>query len=456
MKEIWVLIDCNNFFVSCERVFRPDLQKQPVLVLSSNDGCTVSRSSEVKRIGVQMGAPKFQIEDLIKKHQIHCFSSNFGLYADMSTRVMRTIREVSGVENQEVYSIDECFVRGHSLGVKNWLSWGKSLKKKIEKEVGIPVTVGIAGTKTLAKLAVEVAKKDLLGEGVAFWNPEQKDWEETCVNQIKVNEVWGIGGATARKLFRQKINTVGEFKQKQRQWVRDEFGLGGEKTWRELKGESCIEHLESQVNHKTILRSRSFGEGVKEKAELQRAVAEYMTIAGENLRRHQLRAGLVTVFVRTGYYNEKEQKYGSSKTISLDQSTSYLPDLMMAAMQVLDQIFVKGFVYKKAGVILSGLESENAWQPALPMREQQLKPSGMANSAGEEGQDLSLTEEKKQIMMRTIDRLNRKYGQRKINVGMICDSNNDLGQAVVAKWRSKATLRSAEYTTKWEELKVVN
>ena len=426
---MWILVDCNNFFVSCERVFRPDLWARPVLVLSSNDGCVVSRSQEVKDLGIAMGVPKFQIEEIIKKNQVACFSSNFRLYADLSARVMRVIAAQVETDRQEVYSIDECFVQADDGWQRDWVRWGEYLREIIGKQTGIPVTVGIAATKTLAKLAVEIAKADVLGTGVMFFQPEQEGWREQYLAQMSVTQVWGLGTASARKLLAQKIQTVSELTVKPQRWVRQNFGLLGERVWRELQGESCIELSESKPSQRQIGRSRTFGEGVTEKEELRLALSEHLTVAGESLRRQGLRARVVSVMIRTGYFVEPVAKYNGWASVGLSESSSYLPDLMVAMNRALEQAWRPGYVYKKAGVVLMELEPETAWQPSLEWT-------------------ASLAEDKKQALMRSVETINRRYGARKVRVMTV------TGRAR-KKWRPKADLRSREYTTRWEELREV-
>jgi DNA polymerase V len=442
----WALIDCNNFFVSCERVFRPDLADVPVVVLSSNDGCAVSRSSEAKALGVRMGQPKFELAQLRRQQGLICFSSNFKLYADLSERVMNVIGQEVEAMDQEVYSIDECFVRLSPVLADNnqqlW-QWGRQLRKKIFQGVGIPVTVGIAKTKTLAKLATEMAKADVLGHGVQLLDEQA----ETMIAGVPVEKIWGIGQQTARRLLARRLTTVGEFLKQPRAWVRQEFGLGGEKTWRELQGESCLELLEAQVNRRQILRSRSFGTGVTHYQELARAVAEYLTVAVESLRRNHWRASLVSVFVRTGRYAAGASRYSMMGSVGLIASTSYLPDLMTAVQLALKKIYRSGYVYKKAGVILAGLEAETAWQPALV-------------GVNEPQASVAVGENQQQKVMQAVEKVNRQYGGRKLVVGAAL-TPLPLKQPLwgheraVEGWRSRAAARSPEYTTSWLGLKKV-
>ncbi|MBQ6436126.1 DUF4113 domain-containing protein [bacterium] len=434
MGQLWALIDVNNFFVSCERIFRPDLEKKPVAVLSSNDGCIVSRSQEVKDLGIAMGTPKFQIEEQIKKEGIVCFSSNYRLYGDISTRAMATIRETVGEARQEVYSIDECFIRLTGMKERDWQDWARNWRARLRREIGLPVSVGVAQTKTLAKLAVEIAKKDFLGDGTMVWLSNDKSWQKQYFGQIPVTQVWGIGRASARKLLAARINTVEQLIAKDQAWIRQRFGLTGEKTWRELQGESCIELTEVLPSHRQILRSGSFGAPVTTLKELEQAIAGHLSVAVEQLRREKLRASMVSVMIRTSYFVEKQKAYSGVVTQGLAESTSYLPDLMRSAIKSLHQAYVPGKAYKKAGIILSGLEREEAWQPAMWL---------------EDGSQIE--DEKKQAVMKAMNQLNHDFGARKVGVGW-------AGMAQVderAKWRRKSAWRSDEYSTNWEQLRRV-
>ncbi len=438
MSNLWALIDANNFFVSCERVFRPDLSEKPVLVLSCNDGCVVSRSAEVKALGIPMGAPRFQIEAEIKRNGIECFSSNFRLYADLSSRMMRLIGEVVGSENQEIYSIDECFVRLPLDRECDWQAWGERLRGQILQSLGIPVTVGVATSKTLAKLATEIAKKDVFGKGAMAWMPGNIEWQERYLRPAPIMTVWGLGQATVHKLLAKRVATVGDFLAWESKRVRQYLGLNGEKTWRELQGESCIELKEAKPAHRQIGRSRSFGEAVYTREELAYAVSEYLSAAAGALRRHGWRASMVTVRIRSGRYVPREQFYAAAWSVGLEESTSFLPDLASAAMKALAQIYRPGVAYKKAGVILSEIESEAAWQPQL------LEP----DKPGPE-------EEQKQKVSAAVEQINQQWGGWGVTLGWAGGGKNAGGKAVWQKWRSRATRRSPQYTSRWEELRRV-
>ena len=435
---MYALIDANNFFVSCERVFRPDLADVPVLVLSNNDGCVVSRSNEVKAAGIPMGAPRFQIETKIKKFGVECFSSNFRLYGDLSDRLMRLIRAESGSNRQEIYSIDECFVWLDETDEARLSVWARRLRGKISQGLGLPVSIGVAPSKTLAKLASEIIKSDPLNDGTLVLPPGDDERRAGSVREFPVGQVWGIGRATWAKLVEKKIDTAGKFMDMSREWVRANFGLGAAKTWAELHGTACIDQLEAMVSHRQILRSRSFGQAVTEKEQMQAAVSEFVTLAAEACRRMGARANMVTVFIRTSNFAPVNQLYGNSASVSLPMSSSNSGQLMSAAMRALGRIWQPGFAYKKAGVMLSGLEQENAWQPSLWL-------SAAAMQA----------DERQSGLMKKVDQLNRRYGQRVVGAGWAGMSHHLKSKKIEQKWFSRATNRSPEYSTDWQHLQRV-
>jgi len=436
MSELWALIDANNFFVSCERVFRPDLQAKPVIVLSCNDGCVVSRSVEAKELGIPMGVPRFQIERDIKEHGIEVFSSNFRLYGDISGRMMRVIARAVGRERQEIYSIDECFVRLPVDG-RDWQEWAVGLREQIGHGVGVPVTVGVAKSKTLAKLAVEIAKKDFLGREVMDWSAPSA--EKPYLENISVTQVWGLGQASSQKLQAAGVRTVAALVAWPEERVQQVLHLPGVRTWWELQGISCIEQTNALVSHRQILRSRSFGEAVRTKAELAHALGTYLREATECLRKNSWRAAFVSVFIQTSRFVAAEQKYMGWASVSLDESSSFLPDLAAAMRKALEKCFRPGYDYKRAGVILSGLENEGERQPRL-----------LGGQAGPK-----IDEDKKQAVMKAVDQLNHAYRSYKVNVGMVSESKQAAGGVVQRKWQSRATRRSPEYTTKFGQLRRV-
>ena len=299
------LIDVNNFYVSCERVFNPKLEGRPVVVLSNNDGCAVARSNEVKVLGVKMGQPWFQLKDLARKHGIVAYSSNYALYADMSNRVMSILAMFS--PNQEIYSIDECFLDLSGFRRTNHADYGQRIRKRIKQWTGLPVCVGIGSTKTLAKLANHIAKKNPEFNAVCDLNSLSLEQQADWFQRIEVGEIWGIGRRLAPRLHEIGIKTVLDLKTASPSQLRARFSVVMEKIIREINGTACIELEEINPPKKQIVSSRSFGIPVSDLASLEESVSLYISRAAEKLRRQQSFAGTVHVSIRTSPFNEKEQ-----------------------------------------------------------------------------------------------------------------------------------------------------
>lgn len=426
----WVLIDCNNFYVSCERVFRPDLRSRPVMVLSSDQGCVVARSSEVKAMGVQMGQPRFQLEELIKQKQIQIFTSNFPLYTDLSRRVMTVIAREFPQINLEIYSIDECFVpyeqEINSQRTSNFLH---HLKKQIWQEIGIPVTVGLAPTKTQAKLIVDVAKSDPITDGVIF----QEKLTDYQYLSLPVQRVWGIGQQLARQLLIKNINTVGQLMKSDPQLLRKEFGLSLERIIYELRGIACIQPTTTDKQGQ-ICRSRSLDKAISSQHQLLAALAYHLEQAVSLLRHKRERAGIVGVYLSAGYHHR--QQLGEREKLiyqPLTVASNYLPDLMKAVKIAFKHLYQKEIAYKKVGVILAGLEKDGAHQPSLLFSHQQ-------------------QEDKHEQVMNAVDKLNEYYGQHLVRLGNSLPQPNQKHDA----WKfPKANLRSNAYTTNWQQLALV-
>ncbi len=309
------LIDVNNFYVSCERVFNPTLEDRPVVVLSNNDGCAVARSNEVKALGVKMGQPWFQLKDLAKKHGIIAYSSNYTLYADMSNRVMSILAVFS--PNQEIYSIDECFLDLTEFRKQNLILYGQQIRQRVKQWTGLPVCVGIGSTKTLAKLANHIAKKNPEFNGVCDLNAMSLGQQVEWFGKIEVGEIWGVGRRLAPKLHEIGIKTMLDLKTASPSQLRTRFSVVMEKTIREINGTACIELEEINPPKKQIVSSRSFGIPVSDLASLEESVSLYISRAAEKLRRQQSYAGSVHVSIRTSPFNEKEPYYANGMTIVL-------------------------------------------------------------------------------------------------------------------------------------------
>lgn len=415
------LIDVNNFYVSCERVFNPKLHNRPVVVLSNNDGCAVARSNEVKALGIGMGAPWFKFKDLAKQHNIIAYSSNYALYADMSNRVMSILRAYS--PDQEVYSIDESFLDLTSFKSRDLLQYGQLIRRRILQWTGLPVCVGIGPTKTLAKLANHCAKKRTIFNGVCNFNQMPADTINQMLSDIDVSEVWGVGRKLAPKLQTLGINSVLDLKQANPERLRKLFSVVMEKTIRELNGTICIEMEEIAPAKKQIVSSRSFGYPVTDYNSLAESITLYVSRAAEKLRKQQSYAGSIYVYIRTSPFKENQAFYSNGLTIPLPTPSDDTRLLVNAALWGLKQIFKSNYNYAKAGVMLSELVDIEGVQTDL-FSQIQVSP-------------------KSTQLMGVLDGINRKMGKESIKLA---------SEGFKRPWKMKQENKSPCYTTKWEEL----
>lgn len=422
----FALVDVNNFYVSCERVFKPSLENTPVVVLSNNDGCAVARSNEVKSLGVKMGIPWFKMKDLARQHGIQAYSSNYALYGDMSNRVTSILRDYS--PDLEVYSIDESFLRietvAHLYG--GAIPMGQQMRHRIKQWTGLPVCVGIGPTKTLAKFANHLAKKNEVFNGVcdlhAMTRPERLEW----MWGVEVGEVWGVGSRIRKRLAGMGIDTVLDLRNASPKQMRAQFGVVMERTCNELRGISCLE-LEDVVPPKQqIMSSRSFGTPVETIEELRESVASYLGSAAEKLRRQNSVAGAVYVFVLTNRFKEDEPQYNAGITVPMDDATDDTLALTSAALRGLAAIFRPGFRYKKTGVMLTLLSDKAARQATLF--------------------DDPVARAKSEKLMKAMDAINHEFGRGTLRSG---------ASGVVQRWAMRTENRSPRYTTRWDELPVV-
>lgn len=420
MRSI-ALIDVNNFYVSCERVFNPRLINKPVVVLSNNDGCAVARSNEVKALGVGMGAPWFKFKDLAKQHGIIALSSNYALYADMSNRVMSILRAFS--PDQEVYSIDESFLDVTAFKRKNLINYGQQMRSRILQWTGLPVCVGIGATKTLAKLANHCAKKRPEFSGVCNFNQMTEKQVNQILSEVEVGEVWGVGRKLAPKLNALGINSVLDLKQANSERLRQQFSVVMQKTIHELNGIVCIEMEEIAPPKKQILSSRSFGIAVRDYASLSESVTLYMSRAAEKLRKQQSYAGSVYVHIRTSPFKPDEPYYGNGMTIALPSPTDDTRQLVNVALWGLRQLYKPNYNYQKAGVMLSELVPAEGCQTDL-----------FANPA---------TPLKSNKLMTVMDGINKKMGKESIKLA---------SEGFKRPWKMKQENKSPCYTTNWDEL----
>ncbi len=356
------LIDCDNFFCSCERVFRPDLATKPVVVLSNNDGCVVARSREVKAMGVREGLPYYQLLRDYPRSGIVAFSSNYTLYADMSARVMGVVRE----EVPEVipYSIDECFLMLDGMEHIDLKRWGEELCRKVTRCTGIPVSLGIAPTKTLAKIASRFAKRyPGYNKCCVMSTPEQRD---KALRLCAVGDVWGIGRRISRTLERYGIRTAHDFASQPKSWVRTLFHVTGERTWAELRGEPTVtvDALDS-VTKKTIVTSRSFPEMITDIADLRSHVANYAARCALKLRRQRSVCSVVSAFVSSNRFRPDLEQYDNSALYTLATPANSTPEIVEAGLRALEGVYRKGICYKRAGVMVAGISGEEVIQPDL-------------------------------------------------------------------------------------------
>ncbi len=416
---VFALVDCNNFYASCEKLFRPDLKDTPVVVLSNNDGCVVARSREAKLLGIKMGVPVFQIKAEMQRHGILAFSSNYALYADLSSRVMRTLEEMA--PRVEVYSIDEAFL--DLTGIESAISlfeFGQQVRERIGHWIGITVCVGIAPTKTLAKLANHAAKKYPATQGVVdLTNPDR---QRRLLALVPVDDVWGVGRRLTKRLNALGITTALDLANASPRAIRDQFSVVLERTVRELNGESCIELEEIPPTKKQIVCSRSFGAKVTQFELLREAVCEYATRATEKLRKEQQQAKVMTVFIRTSPFKDNEPQYSNSASGELLIPSCDTRDFIELANHLLKRIWKDGFRYAKAGVMLSDFYDPGMFQPGL-------------------FDDVS-TRSNSQQLMSVLDTINQS-GAGKVFFA---------GQGTKKDWSMKREHLSPAYTTRWDQL----
>lgn len=421
MKKVFALVDCNNFYCSCERLFRPELHNQPIVVLSNNDGCVIARSNEAKALGLKMGDPHFKIKDLLTKHKVHVFSSNYTLYGDLSHRVMTILQQQE--PEVEVYSIDEAFISLPYTPGKSHADYARYLKHKVKQCVGIPVAIGIGPTKTLAKVANRLAKKNAQHNGV-FDITDHGQLDELLAN-YDVEDVWGIGRQSAHKLRMRGILTAKDLRDADDVWIRKQLTVTGLRTAMELRGISCMPLELAQPDKKSIISSKSFGRPVTTLADMKEAVATYLSTAAEKLRGQGSAAGAVQVFISTNTFNPNQPQHVQSMMASLPSPSAYTPTLLKAALQCLDGIYKPGYQYKKAGVMLTEIVSAG---------HQQINLFGPVTTENPE-------------LMQAVDRINQKWGRQTVQLA---------AAGLTKSWKMVQSHKSPAYTTNWSELPVVN
>ena len=382
------LVDCNSFYVSCERLFNPRIRKKPVVVLSNNDGCIISRSNEAKALGIKMGEPYFKEKEIIVKNNVQVFSSNYSLYGDISRRVMRTLKRFNS--DIEIYSIDEAFLDLSNFSDNEIENVGHEIRSVVLKWTGIPTSIGIAKTKTLSKVANHIAKKKQSGV-VNLIGIENID---PILEKVEINDVWGVGKQLTKFYHQNGIYNAKQLKNKSNTWIKKNSNVLSSRTAMELRGISCIDLETMSSKRKSCVVSRSFGKRVENFQELREAVAGYSLNASEKIRSESLVAKSITVFVRTSPFQNRYGFYSNSKTIDLPIATNNSIEIVKVALIALEAIFKNGYRYQKAGIILSHLSESNNNKNLFS----------------------SEKDEKINILMKSIDNTNYRYGRSTLSL----------------------------------------
>ncbi len=405
-NKVFALVDVNNCYVSCERMFNPRLINQPVIVLSNNDGCAVARSQEAKDLGIKMGVPLFQIKDIVQKHNVQVLSSNYALYAEMSRRFHKILAEYVTESEIEAYSIDECFL-DLTAYYQNYdmTEYGQDMRQKILKWIGLPVCVGIGKSKTEAKIANHIAKKNAHFNGVCDLVNMDLCNKEQLLAEIDVSEVWGVGRQHTKKLQSMGINTVFDLACSDQREIQKQFSIVMARTVFELQGISCIEIEHSPPSKKQIIASRSFGQKITALDDLKEAISMYAQDACARLRDEKLLCGTIIAFVQSNPFDANEPFYNKSESYTFTESTDFALELTKAATAILQRIYKQGIKYKKCGVILTCLEPKNGHTYDLLT-------------------DFDKVEKNERLMM-AYESIHSKFGKRKIAIGACFVSNRN-------------------------------
>jgi DNA polymerase V len=423
--NVVALVDCNSFYASCEAIFKPHLKNQPVVVLSNNDGCIIARSSLAKKVGIKMGVPFFEVKKLIKQNNVKVFSSNYTLYANISSRVMGVLKNYC--DELEIYSVDEAFLILNKYSERSFFQRAMHIKKTVKKWIGVPVSIGIANNKTLSKIANYLAKKDELGTQVVELLDQRQI--EIALKVLEVGDIWGVGSRISKFLQSNSIQTAYDLYSSDPRWVRQHLGVVGERTYRELHGEMCFPIIESPDTKKQCRVSRSFESYIENFKELEQRIISYATRASEKIRSDQLQAKRITVFIRSNKFNKKNQPYYGDKTYNFISPTNDLFEIVRLAVEALGSIYRSGIKYKKAGVLLSDLSSEGIYNRDLFFQRSE--------------KDLL----KKIKVNRVFDRLNSRYGS-----GTICIAKENYEKFYLTRRKNL----SPAYTSNFYDLPVVN
>lgn len=427
---VYAMIDCNNFYASCERAFDPSLRSRPIVILSNNDGCVIARSNEAKEAGIPMGAPEFKYRDEFRKHNVAVLSSNYALYGDMSRRVMEVLRELT--HDIEAYSIDEAFVELSTNTIRDLNEYGEKIRERVLRYTGIPVSVGIAPSKTLAKIANERAKKDASHNGVLnLVNFEQTD---QLLRSVPLGDIWGIGSGMTIRLNRYHIENALDLKMtvRNKRWVRKHLTVNGLRTVLELNGMPCMKLQDTLNSKKGILSSRMFGKPMYLIDPVREAVSSYAARAAEKLRAQNSVCTNMQVTLVADKYENPRQKYKHSGLITFTNPTAHSPVIISAASELVSALFTQGTKYKKASVMLTGLHPDEEVQMDL------------FNECGYDTQQRAL--------MSCMDQLNSKHGRNTANFAAT-GLHRQAGDVRV--WKMKQNYLSPRYTTRWDEIMTV-
>ncbi len=415
------LVDCNNFYVSCERLFQPSLINKPVVVLSNNDGCVIARSEEAKALGIEMGTPAFMVEDFLSEHQVQVFSSNYDLYGDLSDRVMLTLRDFAEVI--EVYSIDEMFLDLSHFRLHDLNEYARTIRHTVKNNIGIPVSIGIAPSKTLAKMANRYAKKTKKHTGLHCLNSTESISE--VLKYTEVRDIWGIGSQYAHLLTKNGFKTAYDLSQAPEEWVRKNLSVVGQRMYNELHGIPCISMEEHPPKKKMVCVARGFGQMLHKRQEILEALANYTSMVAAKLRSEKLAATKLEIFIQTNIHRKQDAQYFRSLTVELPVASNSTPELIKYASQAFDILYREGYNYKKTGCTAMELVPEAQLQYGMFDRENRYRNNKL---------------------MRTLDIINRQMGQGTIKFAI---------QGRQTKWKLRQLKHSPHYTTRINDVLVV-
>ena len=419
LQQSIALVDCNSFYASCERIFNPKLLGKAIVVLSNNDGCIITRSTEAKALGIKMGEPYFKAKKIIEENNVKVFSSNYSLYGDISQRVMEILLGFS--PDVEIYSIDEAFLNFKGFRNYELSKYCKYIKKMINQWVGIPVSIGVGSTKTLSKIANHLAKKNDDYEGVCVL--KDKKLIDEALNKTEIGEIWGIGKRMSKFLRNHNVYTAKQFTHLNRNWVRKNMGLFGEKTQLELQGISCLDVDLTPTSKKSCCVSRSFSRPIEKIEELKESIANYGSRVAEKIREESLIAQSMSVFVLTNHFNKREKQYSNSIKLQLDYPTNNSMLIVKRAVEGIDRIFRQGYRYKKAGIILYELHNSSSVRGLL-----------------------DYDRPRSEFLMKSLDEINYRYGNSTLKIA---------AEGIQKNWCMQRKKISPCYTTRFNEIMVV-